>query len=54
MLEGGAEGGLEVELFVFGDVVTDALRARVFVGEGDDLGKVGFSLLAWLGRVSKQ
>ena len=54
MLKGGAEGGLEVELLVFGDVVAHALGAGVFVGEGDDLGEVGFSLLAGLGRVSKQ
>lgn len=54
MLKGGAECGLEVELLVFGDVVAHALWARVLVGEGDDFGKVGFSLLAGLGGVSKQ
>ena len=53
MLEGRAECGLEVELFVFWDVVAHALWAGVFVGEGDNLGEVGFSLLAGLGRVSE-
>ena len=48
VLEGRAECGLEVELFVFWDVVAHALRTGVFVGEGDDLGEVGFSLLARL------